>query len=199
LSSELRQINGVPSVACERWIASDSSQISTSAGDRFEITPMPCKGIISLLATHCGHHARNVFRPRKTSNESVSIVIFVCFAITLALTCPARPLVDRAFVVELDGSLHEQRAEVFSKVVIISDDFSRSYKQQKTKRFLRKRLTGLGWFFNGRFCDVTLWQGRPHQGLSRSHALWFCRSSMARSWSRYSDDRERRSEDQATL
>jgi hypothetical protein len=47
-------------------------------------------------------------------------------------------------VVELDGSLHEQRAEVFSKVVIISDDFSRSYKQQKTKRFLRKRLTGLG-------------------------------------------------------
>jgi hypothetical protein len=32
--------------------------------------------------------------------------------------------------------------EVLAKAVIISDDFSRSHKRQKTKRFLRKRLTG---------------------------------------------------------
>jgi hypothetical protein len=142
LSSELRQIKEVPSIVCDWWIASDSSQISTSLGSRFEITPMPSNGIISLSAAHCGHHARNALRPRKTSNESVSIVIFMCFAITLALGCSARPLVDRAFVVELDRSLPESRPEVFSNVVIISDDFSGSRKQLKTKRFLRKRLTG---------------------------------------------------------
>jgi hypothetical protein len=110
LSSELRQIDEVPSIACERWIASDSSQISSSPGGRFEITPRPSKGIISLSAAHCGHRARNGFRPRKTSNESVSIVIFVCFAITLALTFPARPLADSAFVVKLAGSLPERQA-----------------------------------------------------------------------------------------
>jgi hypothetical protein len=88
LSNELRQINEVPFGACERWIASDSSQLSTSAGDRFEITPMPSKGIISVSAPHCVHQARSDFRPRRTRSESVSIVILVRFAIAPALARP---------------------------------------------------------------------------------------------------------------
>jgi hypothetical protein len=69
-----------------------------------------------------------------TSNEVVSIMIFVSFAITLARISPARPLVHRDFAVELDGSLPNTAQEVFSKAVIISDCFSLSYKELKTKR-----------------------------------------------------------------
>ena len=121
LSSELRQINEVPSVACERWIASDSSQISTSVGDRFEITPSPLRGIISPSAVHCGHHTCDVFRPRTTSNVSVSIVIFVWFAITLALTYPARPLADRASRSNCRGACRGLGRKVLLNGVIISD------------------------------------------------------------------------------
>jgi hypothetical protein len=68
--------------------------------------------------------------------------------------------------------------EVFSKVVIFSDDFSRLPRRQKTKQFpteaidrawrLSQSETVLesdsnakpGWFFNGWFCDVTIRQER---------------------------------------
>jgi hypothetical protein len=48
-----------------------------------------------------------------------------------------------AFVVELDGSLPEREPEVFSKAMIISDDFSRSLRQQKTERSPAKVIDGL--------------------------------------------------------
>jgi hypothetical protein len=51
----------------------------------FEITPTPSSGIISVSAPHCSHQARTEVRPRKISRDSVSIVIFVCFVMSLAL------------------------------------------------------------------------------------------------------------------
>jgi hypothetical protein len=45
------------------------------------MTPAFSSAIISPSAAQSGHHARLEFRPRRINNESVSIVIFVCFAI----------------------------------------------------------------------------------------------------------------------
>jgi hypothetical protein len=42
-------------------------------------------------------------------------VIVVCFAITLTLTGPVRPLVDSAFVGEQGGSLPERQARSLFK------------------------------------------------------------------------------------
>ena len=44
---------------------------------------MLSKAIISVSAWHSGHQARVELRPRSINKESVSIVTFVCFAISL--------------------------------------------------------------------------------------------------------------------
>jgi len=79
-SIEFKQISVSPLGACERWRFWDSIHSSTWAGAKFEITPTPSRGIISVSPLHCWHHDRSGVRPRRISNESLSIVIFVCFA-----------------------------------------------------------------------------------------------------------------------
>jgi hypothetical protein len=79
-SSEFRHVSGEPSAACNRCSSSEWSHSSSACGSRFEITPTSFIAIISTSAAHRGHHARTELRPRRISKESVSMVIFVCFA-----------------------------------------------------------------------------------------------------------------------
>ncbi len=66
---------------------------SSSAGrSRFEMTPTLSSAITSLSVAHSGHHARLELRPRRINKESVSIVIFVRFAITACFLKPGRVL-----------------------------------------------------------------------------------------------------------
>jgi hypothetical protein len=53
------------------------------------MTPAFSSAIISPSAAHSGHHARLEFRLRRINKESVSIVIFVCFAIRACFLKPA--------------------------------------------------------------------------------------------------------------
>jgi hypothetical protein len=43
---------------------------------------MSSRAIISLFVAQTEHHARVIVRPRIMTKDSVSIVIFVCFAMT---------------------------------------------------------------------------------------------------------------------
>jgi len=50
-----------------------------------KITRIFSRLIISPSDAHRGHHARVEFTPRRINKEAVSIVIFVCFAMSLFL------------------------------------------------------------------------------------------------------------------
>lgn len=80
---------------------------------------MSFSGIMSTFDRHWGHQARNGARPRRTRSDSVSIVILVNFAITLAFASP-----ENRSTGEHDGSLPESGEKVFTKPLIISDEFS---------------------------------------------------------------------------
>jgi hypothetical protein len=53
------------------------------------MTPTLSSAITSLSVAHSGHHARLEFRLRRINKESVSIVIFIRFAITACFLEPA--------------------------------------------------------------------------------------------------------------
>jgi len=56
LSSELKQISGVPSADLEWWSSSDPIHASTTDDTWFEMTATSSIEIISPSAWHCGHH-----------------------------------------------------------------------------------------------------------------------------------------------
>jgi hypothetical protein len=88
---------------------------------------MLSKAIISASAPQRGHQARLELRPRRTNSDSLSNVIFVCFAIETCLlkqpTC------------ETSADCTKQACEVLTKGLKISDNFSQLDKHNKTGMF----------------------------------------------------------------
>jgi hypothetical protein len=88
---------------------------------------------MSPSAAHCGHHPRTEFRPRRITSESVSIVIFVRFAI--ALTLAVREAARSSFRNQRRPACPNAGQLVLGKLVITSDNFSQPSKLQKRKPF----------------------------------------------------------------
>jgi hypothetical protein len=82
-SREFRQITAEPSAACDRCSSPELSHSSNAGRSKFEISPASSSAIISPSTAHIGHLACLELRPRRINKESVSIVIFVFFAINL--------------------------------------------------------------------------------------------------------------------
>ena len=84
-----------PSAFCERCSSCEANHSVTAAGARFDTTAVLSRATISSSDPHCGHHARIEVCPCRTRRDSVSMVIFVCFAITFALEARRRARASR--------------------------------------------------------------------------------------------------------
>src|SRR5277367_5197896 len=127
-------MRGEPSASCEWCSSSEASHSVIAVSARFETTAVLSRATISTSERHCGHHARIEVRPCRTRSDSVSMVIFVCFAITFALDTRPRACAASA-PVKQGASCSRWRRKVLRGALKTSDKFSQPGNQKKTGEY----------------------------------------------------------------